>query len=325
MLARRDQWLGRDWEGRLGRESIEGAFRAERARLMERARALFPAGAVPPLCGLLAYATGELRRMGLASRILDCSGLAALPAADETGSPAWRGVGAFLLTTGGDWRTAMTKATGFPARKDGGREGAKEEFASLVGALEGVDGLRQALADLARMPPADFDDAQWDALSAVVAVLPVAAAQLLVVFAERGEVDHAQIAPGAVHALGDETSPTDLLLALDYRMSHMLVDEFQDTSLSQYELLATLTAGWEPGDGRTRLRGGRPDAVDLPLPRGGGGPLPARAARGHAERAASSRCTLSTNFRSQAGIVDWVNAAFRDVLPAARGRSRRAR
>ena len=29
------------------------------------------------------------------------------------------------------------------------------------------------------------------------------------------------------------------------------MDEFQDTSISQWELLQRLTAGWQPGDGRT--------------------------------------------------------------------------
>ena len=35
-------------------------------------------------------------------------------------------------------------------------------------------------------------------------------------------------------ALGSEDAPTDLALSLDYRISHLLVDEFQDTSRSQY-------------------------------------------------------------------------------------------
>ncbi len=33
-------------------------------------------------------------------------------------------------------------------------------------------------------------------------------------------------------------------LRLDYRIQHLLVDEFQDTSLAQYELLEALTAQW---------------------------------------------------------------------------------
>ena len=109
------------------------------------------------------------------------------------------------------------------------------------------------------MPPATFTDAQWEALAAVVARAAASRPRSSsLVFAERGEVDHAEIAAGAVRALGEESAPTDLLLALDERLSHVLVDEFQDTSRSQWQLLAALTAGWTPGDGRTVFAVGDP-------------------------------------------------------------------
>ena len=86
--------------------------------------------------------------------------------------------------------------------------------------------------------------------------------------------------------------PTSLL-ALDYRIRHLLVDEFQDTSITQCELLERLTAGWQPGDGRTLFVGRRPDAVDLPLPRGRGRRCScARGASGARRRRASSRVRL---------------------------------
>ncbi len=315
MLARRDQWLGRQWDGRLGREAIGAAFGAERTRILAKARELFPADCVPALLELLGYATGELRRLGLDSRILDCERLRDLPAADESGCRAWEGLVAFLLTTDRDWRRAMTKATGFPSKKDGGRDGAKDEFGRLVDALKGAAGLRQALADIAILPTAGFDEKRWAALAAVVEVLPVAAAQLLVVFAERGEVDHAQIAAGAVQALGTESAPTDLLLALDERLSHVLVDEFQDTSRSQWNLLAALTAGWTPGDGRTVFAVGDPMQSIYRFREADVG-LFLRAWREGLANVRFDRLRLETNFRSQQGIVDWVNDAFGRILPA---------
>ena len=54
-----------------------------------------------------------------------------------------------------------------------------------------------------------------------------------------------------VITLGTEEAPTDLLLYLDHQIQHILVDEYQDTSYKQYELLKRLTSGWERGDGRT--------------------------------------------------------------------------
>ena len=59
-------------------------------------------------------------------------------------------------------------------------------------------------------------------------------------------------------ALGDAESPGDLLLAADLSIAHVLVDEFQDTSWTHLELIARLTSGWSPGDGRTLSGVGAP-------------------------------------------------------------------
>ena len=77
-------------------------------------------------------------------------------------------------------------------------------------------------------------------------------------FAARGQVDFTEVAQARAARAGEDDAPTDLALALDYRIRHLLVDEFQDTSISQYELLARLTAGWQPGDGRTLFAVGDP-------------------------------------------------------------------
>lgn len=182
--------------------------------------------------------------------------------------------------------------------------------------LIAIPGLREALVALSAAPPPEYTDTQWEALEAILALLNPALAQLLALFGERGEVDFTQIAHGALQALGTPDEPTDLLLSMDARVRHLLVDEFQDTSNSQWELLERLTAGWEAGDGRTVFVVGDPmqsiyrfrDAqVGLFL---------------HARRAGLpgvelEPLTLSTNFRSQAKNVEWVNRAFPDVLPAA--------
>ena len=136
------------------------------------------------------------------------------------------------------------------------------------------------------MPPATYDERQWAFIEALSALLPIALAQLDLTFRRRGAVDFVALNLAAIQALGEPEAPTDLALALDYRIQHLLIDEFQDTSLSQFELLLRLTAGWQSGDGRTVFAGGRPDAVDLSLPRGGSRAVPARVACRARQRAA---------------------------------------
>ncbi len=208
-----------------------------------------------------------------------------------------------LLTKKGEWRKKNKQAQ----------------------ALAGNEPLRAALAALPAMPPASYSAAQWEALEAIIALLPLAAAQLKVVFAERAKCDFTEIAQGALRALGSPDSPTDLLLALDHRIHHILVDEFQDTSISQWELLERLTAGWERGDekrgsDRTLFLVGDP-MQSIYRFREAEVALFLHARRAGLGSVTLEPLTLSTNFRSQARVVEWVNATFPSVLPQAEDES----
>jgi ATP-dependent exoDNAse (exonuclease V) beta subunit len=180
--------------------------------------------------------------------------------------------------------------------------------------LVAIPGLREALIALQEMPPERYTDYQWEVLEAILRLLPHAAAHLKVVFGELGEADFTEVAQGAVRALGRPDAPTDLLLALDYRVKHVLVDEFQDTSISQWELLTLLTSGWTAGDGRTLFLVGDPMqsiyrfreaqvALFLQARETGLGGLKLEP------------ITLSTNFRSQKNLIAFFNASFSRILP----------
>jgi ATP-dependent helicase/nuclease subunit A len=169
--------------------------------------------------------------------------------------------------------------------------------------------------------PVAVSDDQWRLISNFAAVLSVALFQLEDVFRERGQVDFTRISQAAVDALGTPDRPTELAFRLDFRIEHLLVDEFQDTSLIQYDLLNRLTAQWSPGDGRTLFLVGDPlqsiyrfrDAevgLFLQASEHGLGGLPLETLR------------LTQNFRSKPAIVDWVNETFRRIAPAADNRER---
>lgn len=183
-------------------------------------------------------------------------------------------------------------------------------------ALADNEPLRLALAALKAAPPAQYSETQWEALEAILALLNPAVAQLKLLFAERGEVDFTEIAHGALAALGTVDEPTDLMLSLDVRVQHLLVDEFQDTSNSQWDLLRLLTAGWDAADGRTVFVVGDP-MQSIYRFRDAQVGLFLQARREGLDNVKLEPLTLSTNFRSQGAIVNWVNRVFPSVLPAA--------
>jgi len=223
--------------------------------------------------------------------LLEAAGATGIPHGDDRA--AWIAYAGTFLTSDGKWRS--------PGK---------------LGALVKSEPLRHALRMVRRLPGPAYSDAQWQVLRATAALLIRAAAELKLVFARHGEVDFAEISAGAIRALQGEDGPTDLMLALDYRIRHLLVDEFQDTSYTQLDLLQHLTSGWEPGDGRTLFVVGDPMqsiyrfrqaevALFLAAQRHGIGGVALEPLR------------LAANFRSQAGIVEWVNTAFPRVMPAA--------
>ena len=182
-------------------------------------------------------------------------------------------------------------------------------------ALSGNEPLRAALSDLLDAPPAQYTDAQWEVLTALEPLLKLALAQLELVFRSRGEVDFTEVSRRALDALGSDDAPTDLALALDYRIRHLLVDEFQDTSISQYQLIARLTAGWEAGDARTLFAVGDPMQSIYRFREAEVGEFLKTWTSGRLGEVDVERVRLKANFRSQAGIVEWVNAAFARVMP----------
>ncbi|MCU0937643.1 MAG: UvrD-helicase domain-containing protein [Burkholderiaceae bacterium] len=322
MLGRRDQWLrhvvrhDRDTD----RAPLEASLQAIRRDAFARATTLL-APLAERVAQLAGWAAGNLDADS-GSALAACRGLVSLPTADEPGATQWLGLAELLLTAKGEWRKTVTAAVGFPApsgerdpaRKQRYKE-SKDEFAALVQDAACVDGLAQALAALTALPPARYDDAQWEVLGAAVEVLRLAAAQLDVVFAARGACDFIALAQAALQALGTADAPTDLLLALDARIRHLLVDEFQDTSVTQFELLARLTAGWSEGDGRTLFLVGDPMQSIYRFREADVG-LFLRARHAGVQGLPLTSLRLSTNFRSAQGIVDWVNAAFAQLLPA---------
>ncbi|HXV08168.1 MAG TPA: UvrD-helicase domain-containing protein [Burkholderiales bacterium] len=325
MLRSRDQWIrhvaDRD-SPRLERPTLEAGLAGVIRDALQGLRSLVPAALQDDLLALARFAAANLLRDGRSSLIVVCAGLTALPGAEPEDLTAWRGLTELLLTRDGEPRKQADAKLGFPPPTSEKKnrvlaaqlQRAKDRHEALVNALAGQPELVDALQRVRTLPPPAYTDAQWATLDAVTALLPVAMAQLALVFGERGRLDFTAVAQAAVRALGSDEEPTDLALALDYRISHLLVDEFQDTSQSQYELLTRLTAGWQADDGRTLFVVGDP-MQSIYRFREAEVALYLRARRQGIGGVALEPLTLGVNFRSQAGLVSWVNGAFRSLLP----------
>ncbi len=131
-------------------------------------------------------------------------------------------------------------------------------------------------------------------------------------------LDYAALEMAALR-LFDSSQPSDLQLILDQQIRHILVDEFQDTSRGQWDLLKKLCAGWTRGDGRTLLLVGDPKQSIYAF-RKAEVRLFMEAARGlpleDGEKVALEPLVLETNFRSRPYLIDWCNSLFGQTVMA---------
>lgn len=145
-------------------------------------------------------------------------------------------------------------------------------------------------------------------------LLGFAQRELREVFRNKGEVDFTEITRAAIDALGGSESPSDLLYWLDYRIQHLLVDEFQDTSLAQYGLLEALTGQWSEGDNRTLFVVGDPMQSIYRFRQAEVGLFLQCWEDEQLGAVRLQRLRLISNFRSTPEIVEWTQSIFAAVM-----------
>ncbi len=319
MLTRREAWLPvlpadartDEQEAHL-RSRLESARRALVQGHLQSLRRATPADLLRDAVEVAKAAAGHLVAAGKESPIGACAnGSAPLDAALES-VPVWQGLAQLFLTSDGKVRSAFNVSVGIPPG-DGGRE-LKRRAGSVAAALDAHPEAVELLHAVRQLPPAAYDAEEWAVLLAEFRVLRLAAAQLEVVFAEQRVADYPRFAAAARQALGTPDAPTDTALALDAELRHVLVDEFQDTSEAQVQLLAALTAGWQHGDGRTLFLVGDPMQSIYRFRNAEVGLFLDIRDRGLGDLALEP-LTLAVNFRSTVPVIDWVNSCFEQVLP----------
>lgn len=318
LLQRRDQWLHALIHARGAsdlRAAIEHALNDVVVKHFESLVASLSPAQLDEVWTLTQYAAENMLanpKLGVGRRPLLESALSLiLPGASAEDADAWRAVADVFLTRDGRLLRSVTLTQGFPQTNPA----MKARMEQLLAQLRGQAAFCSRLNGVRTLPGLSYNLEQWLILEALFNVLPLAVAQLQIVFEQRRKADYVETSLRALRALGTPEEPTDMALALDYRVQHILVDEFQDTSFTQLDLLERLTAGWTQGDGRTLFCVGDPMqsiyrfrqaevGLFLQLQQRGLKHLPLQALR------------LTANFRSHRPIVAWINQVFPGVFPA---------
>lgn len=309
MLAGRDQWLpllahGSDLEQLI--ENLDQSIQDDLTQLEQ----IMPPGWAYSLADPLRRAADTLATDGNVSfqeALGNWDGQAFGTTPDTI--PQWQALAQMLLTQGGTVRQRVNKNQGFPPKSDH-----KAAFEQWLKSVDPDAPWIQALGNVRHIPASGYTSDQQEIIKVLIQVLWVAAAQLQLRFIETAEVDFIEIAQRALQALGESDDPTDLLLTLDNVVRHVLVDEFQDTSQSQIDLLTRLTAGWMSGDGRTLFLVGDPMQSIYRFRKAEVGWFLHVKEHGLGNIRLQP-LELTTNFRSQAHLVHSVNRLCAPIFP----------
>jgi len=233
-----------------------------------------------------------------------------LPGVHPEDLAPWQAIAGVLLTKEGELRKAFTPKLGFPP------DFKNTPWPNLIPQLPPTvaQGLKQC-RNLHLTPALPEEVA---ALQDLVILLGEALSVYEEMCAQRQALDFIALEQAALRLLS-VSDPSDLLLRLDRRLTHLLVDEFQDTSEAQMTLLCRLLEGWESDTGRTlmvvgdpkqSIYGWRQARVRLfqesrqGLPCAGAGTFPLEP------------LLLTANFRSSRTLTNWANRVFGDTVMA---------
>ncbi|MEW6657908.1 MAG: UvrD-helicase domain-containing protein [Thermodesulfobacteriota bacterium] len=234
-----------------------------------------------------------------------------LPGAAPDDLAHWQAIAGVLLTKEGELRKAFTPKLGFP-----------QDFKQTIwpGLIQKLDpAIARGLKQCRDLYPAAARPEEVAALQDLVILLGEALQVYEELLSRRQALDFIALEQAALRLLAGE-DPSDLLLRLDRRLTHLLVDEFQDTSEAQMTLLCRLLEGWQEEAGRTlmvvgdpkqSIYGWRQAKVRLfqesrrGLPCAPAGIFPLESLR------------LTTNFRASGTLIHWANQVFGDTIMAA--------
>lgn len=324
LLSKRDQWLpyiSLTADSSQMRMQLESHLELVITETLQKCYSLIPKDYREELLAIARFAATNLNIKNNPHELIAWQYLTTFPSIAADNVSAYLGLAKLLLTKSHTWRKRLDADIGFPplaklknAQKKKEHTEYRKRLIDLIHLLSEAPGLYETFCDIFFLPATKYEDAQWNILQSLLQILKIAAAQLRLTFRQYGQIDFIENTQAALLALGSEEQPTDLALALDYQIKHILVDEFQDTSLTQYQLLQKLITGWEPNDGRTLFVVGDPMQSIYRFREAEVGLFIRMTQHGIGNLELTS-ISLAVNFRSLSQVVDWNNLHFQAIFP----------
>lgn len=302
LLAKRDQWAGEIMV--LDIENMEQAIATVVTKHAADAIAVLGKSPLVEAMAILEQASG----------VYDGFEWAAGRPAMAVNQPALdylRDFAAFALTSEDTLRKSVNVKNGFPA----GEPLTKDMNGLLKGLKDNpaVEAYSEALATLKTLPDLKYPQGSAAMCEHFTVILRYLLANLTLTFDGTASIDFQEVAQRAILSLGLDDEIGDALLDED-RISHLMVDEFQDTSPVQFELLQRLVAHWENDDNRSVFFCGdgfqsiylfRAATVELFINMVMSKEFGPKELEIH---------RLTVNFRSAPGVVEWNNRAYEKVF-----------
>jgi ATP-dependent helicase/nuclease subunit A len=227
----------------------------------------------------------------------------------------WLDAANLLLTQEGNWRSprSINKTLGFstdyPEEKS-----ACQHLLTTLSQSDHQESLRQSLHALRDCPTLHYHKDSWEILKACLQCLPEIVAQCQLLFQSLGECDYVELTLAACRVL-DQDAYSQKAQLLNHRISHILIDECQDTSIIQATLLTQLTQHWQMDEHKTLFLVGDPMQSIYRFRQAEVSLFHHWQTHGFGSIALTP-LQLTCNFRSEKNLIDWFNVQFKAIFPS---------